>query len=100
MNQEISLKDQEEPKESIQEKLDRTELKVKHLNEAVFSLCDQVRSIKEVKNISDSNQEQDGLEDVRQLLNYSAKQLEKFQLTSAEISMTIDDVKYEVRVTK
>lgn len=44
--------------------------------------------------------ENPGLEDVRQLLNYAAKQLEKFQLTSAEISMTIKDIKYEIKVTK
>lgn len=44
--------------------------------------------------------EDPSLEDARQLLNYAAKQLEKFQLTSAEISVTIEDIKYEVKVTK
>lgn len=48
----------------------------------------------------DSSEKSDSLESARQLLNYTAKQLEKFSLTSIEFSLTINDIKYDIKVTK
>jgi hypothetical protein len=43
---------------------------------------------------------EDNLAGVRDLLNYAAKQLTKFDLTSAEMNVKIEDVTYTVKVTR
>lgn len=53
-------------------------------------------SVVEINPIEGSN----SFKDLRDLLNYASKTVKNFSLTSASMSMTIDDIKYEVKVTK